>query len=71
MLYTPEGAIDGAAAALASLRAAGKGCFFVTNNAANTRAQLLGVDVAVILSPPCAVCIELIITNEIYRVVSE
>lgn len=40
VLYTPEGAIEGAADALASLRAAGKGCFFVTNNAANTRMEL-------------------------------
>ena len=70
VLYTPEGAIDGAAGiiivhkkrssrcvrchdlflmsdrlrvvavALASLRAAGKGCFFVTNNAAATRVEL-------------------------------
>jgi phosphoglycolate/pyridoxal phosphate phosphatase family enzyme len=40
VLYTPEGAIEGAAVALASLRAAGKGCFFVTNNAAATRVEL-------------------------------
>lgn len=40
VLYTPEGAVDGAAAALASLRAANKRCFFVTNSASNTRVQL-------------------------------
>ena len=40
VLYTPEGAVHGAAAALASLRAAGKRCFFVTNNAEKTREQV-------------------------------
>ena len=40
VLYNPEGPVDGAAKALASLRTAGKRCFFVTNNSTATRQQL-------------------------------
>jgi HAD superfamily hydrolase (TIGR01450 family) len=40
VLYHPEGAVEGAAETLASLRAAGKRCFFVTNNSTATRQQL-------------------------------
>ena len=40
VLYTPEGTIDGAADTLASLRNAGKRCFFVTNASTYTRVQL-------------------------------
>ena len=40
VLYTPEGAVPGAAEALASLRAAGKRVFFVTNAASKTRTEL-------------------------------
>lgn len=40
VLYNPEGPVEGAAEALASLRAAGKRCFFVTNNSTATREQL-------------------------------
>ena len=40
VLYTPEGAVPGATEALASLRAAGKRVFFVTNTASKTRAEL-------------------------------
>lgn len=40
VLYTPEGVVEGAVETLAQLRAAGKRCFFVTNNSTATRQQL-------------------------------
>lgn len=40
VLYTPEGPIPGAEAALAALRAAGKRCLFLTNASGMTRKQL-------------------------------
>ena len=39
VLYNPEGPVQGAAKALASLRTAGKRCFFVTNNSQYSEAE--------------------------------
>ena len=51
VLYTPEGPVEGVAEALASLRAAGKRCFFVTNNSTATRQQLQATCAAHLLPP--------------------